>query len=406
MSREVHKIAVADLEIGMYVCRLDRDWLGTPFPLQGVWIREQDDIELLTRYCREVFIDLERGRAVWHAPALQRTGRSPREVERARGTVEHADSISIEAEVPHARKAQACIAGFASELLEHVRSGLPISHDRVRAAVAPMVASILRNADAYLWLDTLRERGGYDYSHALNCSALMAVFGRHVGFPPDILTDMACAGLLLDVGKLRVDRDLLARPAALGPEEMAEARRHVEHCLAILDADPDTPAHVREAVRDHHERHDGSGYPRGIAGDAIPLLARIAGMVDAYDAMTSDRAYRNGIARHEALQELYRLRGSWYAAELVEQFLQCMGVYPTGSLVELSSGEVAVVMGQNLARRLRPKIMLLTGADKTLLPGFRTLDLMMQAENDAASVEIVGILAPGAHGLDPVQLFL
>lgn len=404
MGLEVQKIAVADLEIGMYVCRLDRDWIGTPYPLQGVWIREQDDIDQLAHLCRDVFIDVERGRAPSRGP--QRGVLDARRAERTRGTAAYTDTSTIDAELPLAREAQSRIAAFAGEMLDRVRSGLPISHERVREAVAPMVASILRNADAYLWLETLRERGGYDNGHALNCSALMAVFGRHMGFPPEVLSDMASAGLLLDVGKLRVDPALLARPGPLGAEEMAEARRHVAYGVAIVEADPGVPHEVREAVAGHHERHDGSGYPRGLAGDDIPLLARIAGLVDAYDAMTSDRAYRNGIARHEALQELYRLRGTWFPAELVEQFLQCMGVYPTGSLVELSSGEVAVVMGQNLARRLRPKIMLLTDADKALLPGFRAMDLMMQAENDDASVDIVGILAPGAHGLDPVQLFL
>lgn len=390
----------------MYVCRLDRDWIGTPFPLQGVWVQEQDDIALLARYCREVFIDVERGRAPSSGRALQGAGYVARQLDELRGTARHEDATSIDAEIPQAREAQARIAGFARDMLEEVRNGQPISHERVRAAVAPMVASILRNADAYLWLETLRERGGYDYSHALNCSALMAVFGRHIGFPSEVLADMACIGLLLDVGKLRVDRIVLDRASALEPDEMAQARRHVDHGVAILEADPAMPAEVRDAVRDHHERHDGSGYPRGIAGDDIPLLARIAGMVDAYDAMTSDRAYRRGIARHEALQQLYRLRGSWFAPELVEQFLQCMGVYPTGSLVELNSGEVAVVMGQNLARRLRPKIMLLTDANKALLPGFRTMDLMAQPEGDDATLQIVGILPPGAHGLDPVQLFL
>ena len=390
----------------MYVCRLDRDWLGTPFLLQGVRVRDEADIAMLASYCSEVVIDLERGRAAWSATRSTRPGLTTQHIEQLQGGQRHEDTASIEEEVPRARDAQLRIAEFARNLLEEVRSGSPISHERVQDAVAPMVSSILRNADAFMWLETLRERGGYDYSHALNCSALLAMFGRHVGFPQEILLDMAGAGLLLDVGKLRVPEGLLARPGPLAAEEWAEARRHVEHCLQILDEDDAIPAHVREMIAGHHERHDGSGYPRGLAGNDIPLLARIAGMVDTYDAMTSDRAHRPGIARHEALQELYRLRGSLFAAEMIEQFLQCMGVYPTGSLVELGSGEVAVVMGQNMARRLRPKVLLLTDPDKQLLGHFRMLDLMAQAEQAEAPIEIVGILAPGAYGLDPVQLFL
>ncbi len=406
MSRDERTIRATELKVGMYVCRLDRDWLGTPFPLQGVRIRDAADIALVSRYADEVVIDIERGRAAWAAPPETRPGRTPGEIEAMQGQQAHADSVGIEEEVPQAREAQRQVAEFAKALLDDVRSGVPISHERVRGAVAPMVQSILRNADAFMWLETLRERGGYDYGHALNCSALLAMFGRHVGFPQDILLDMAGGGLLLDVGKLRVPDGLLDRPGPLDADEQVQARGHVEHSLAIVDEDPQTPLHVRDMIAGHHERHDGSGYPRGLAGNEIPLLARIAGMIDAYDAMSSDRAHRRGVARHEALQELYRLRGGLFAAEMVEQFLQCMGVYPTGSLVELNSGEVGVVMGQNMARRLRPKVMVLTDPDKRLTGHFRMLDLMMQGEGADAPVEIVGILPPGAHGLDPVRLFL
>jgi HD-GYP domain-containing protein (c-di-GMP phosphodiesterase class II) len=183
-------------------------------------------------------------------------------------------------------------------------------------------------------------------------------------------------------------------------------RRHVEHCLDILDEAQTVPDHIRDMIRGHHERDDGSGYPDGLAGDRIPLLARIAGVIDSYDAMISDRAHCKAIAKHAALQELYRQRDRLYAAEIVEQFMQCMSVYPTGSLVQLDTGEVAIVMGQNAARRLRPKVMVLTGPDKALLAQFRPFDLMMQAEGDGDAVQIACTLEPGAYGLDPTELFL
>ncbi len=415
MGIEERKVAVRDLKIGMYVCRLDRDWEGTPFLLQGVMIEGDDDIARLAACCSEVYVDIERGLAPVgirsSSPLAATRARamhdySPEDIEQMRDRVAYVDTATLEQELPQAKEAQQRVVAFAGRMLDDVREGRPVSHAEVHDAVEPMVRSILRNADAFLWLETLRERGAYDYSHALNCSALAAAFGRHVGFPEDVLGDMAGAALMLDIGKLRVRAELLARAGALDADEIAEVRHHVQHCLAILDQDGTVPGHMRDMIRGHHERNDGSGYPDGLAGKEIPLLARIAGLIDSYDAMTSDRAHRSGMSRHAALQALYRERGTLYAAEIVEQFLQCMGVYPTGSLVELSSGEVAVVMGQNAARRLRPKIMLLTDPIKTLLPHFRAMDLMAQAEGGGEALQIVGMLEPGAYGLDPAELFL
>ncbi len=411
---EERKVAVRDLKIGMYVCRLDREWEGTPFLLQGVLIEGDDDIAQLAACCSEVYVDIERGLAPLEARTVARPAAkapvrnySADDIEQMRDRVAYVDTATIEEELPQAKEAQQRVVEFAGRMLDDVREGRPVSNEEIHEAVEPMVRSILRNADAFLWLETLRERGDYDYSHALNCSALAAAFGRHVGFPEDVLGDMASAGLMLDIGKLRVRAELLTRAGALDAAELAEVRDHVQHCLAILDQEGAMPGHMRDMVRAHHERNDGSGYPGGLSGSDIPLLARIAGLIDSYDAMTSDRAYCKGVSRHAALQALYRERGTLYAAEIVEQFLQCMGVYPTGSLVELSSGEVAVVMGQNAARRLRPKIMLLTDPGKALLPHFRAVDLMAQAEGGGdAALQIVGMLEPGAYGLDPAELFL
>jgi hypothetical protein len=161
-------------------------------------------------------------------------------------------------------------------------------------------------------------------------------------------------------------------------------------------------------LRHHHERHDGSGYPQGLAADAIPLHARIAGIVDSYDAMITTRPFREALSRHDALQRMYRERGRLYQDELIEEFMQSLGVYPVGSLVELSSGEVAIVMGQNPTRRLRPSLMLLTDANKSLRSHFEPLDLMMadKARLPQSELRIMRGLQAGAYGLEPSELYL
>lgn len=420
MTLDERKLAVHELKPGMYVCRLDRPWEGTPFLLQGVTIDSDDDIRTLGGLCTYVFIDVERGSApvgpvlqlLDAAPPKLVTPPEPRwrayaddEIAALQGSAVYPEQVEFEQELPQAREAHARVAAFAERVLEDVRQGRAIAVEEVRSAVEPMVRSLVRNADAFLWLDALRARGAYEYRHALSCSALAAAFGRHVGLPQDLLIDMASGALLLDVGKLRLDADLLASTAPYGDDERRRMQTHVAHSIALVDARGAVPEHVREMIRTHHEWIDGSGYPQRLEGDAIPLLGRVAAVVDAYDAMTSDRPHQSAAAQHVALQSLYRGRGSQFAAEVVEQFMQCMSVYPIGALVALSSGEVAIVTAQNAARRLQPRVMVLTDPDKQVLSQFHSLDLMVRAHSDDP-VRIASALAPGAYGLDPVDLFL
>lgn len=444
MRIEERKIAVCDLKVGMYVCRLECDWADTPYPLQGVLIASAADIDALSAYSRMVYIDTEQGLAPYSgglagldaaaikagskaatspltmtmgaamtiaaAPAgktRSKTTPDPGAIAGLPRRVVHRDTRPFDEELPQARQAQERLYALAGEVLDDMRDGRPIAVENVRRAVEPMVRSILRNLDAFLWIESLRKRGTYDYTHALNCSALAAAFGRHIGFPEEALTDLASGGLLLDVGKLQVPAELLARKGPLDAVEMARVRQHVELGLQMVGTRTALPLPVRDMIRTHHERVDGTGYPARLNAAQIPLVGRIAAVVDAYDAMTSERSYSKAISRHAALQVLYRERGMRYAAEIVEQFMQCLSVYPVGSLVELNTGEVAVVMAQNPARRLRPRVMLLSTPDKQPLTAFSELDLMKQAESDGfMPVQIAGTLQPGAYGLDPAELYL
>ena len=408
MRLEERKIAVRDLIVGMYVCRLDREWKGTPFPLQGLHIDGQEGIDALAGYCEYVYIDIELGLAPRDAPLLTLERRQHRftasTLEGLPRRQVYRDIETFAEEVPRARQAQQRIAALAGRILEDVRSGRSLSIDEIQATIEPMVRSVIRNMDAFLWIESMRKRDAYDYSHALNCSALAAAFGRHLGFPEDVLLDLATGGLLLDVGKAKVPGDMLQRAGPLQADEVAQMQCHVEHALALFEEGAIVSVNIHDMIRTHHERNDGSGYPDRLAGKQIPLLGRIAAVIDSYDAMTSKRVHRDAISRQDALQEIYRQRDSLYAAEIVEQFMQCLGIYPTGSLVELSDGRVAVIMAQNPARRLFPRIMVLTAPDKQVDTDFRFLDLMRQP--DGSNVRISRVLEPGAYGLDPTKLYL
>lgn len=407
MLIEEHKVEVAKLRPGMFVSRLDRDWVGTPFLLQG-FLADDGDVALLRECCSHVYIDVRQSlddvaddlRLHGTSTGAEETPAAPVHARPRPGRIGE-DMIQAEAAVQH-------IAHDAAAIIDALRAGEGVSHAKVTAAVEPVVASVVRNPDAFFWLQALRRYGDYAYSHAVNCCALSVALGRQLGLPAEVLRDLAAGGLLLDIGMTAVPQALLDQPGPLSEQQHAVVRSHVGHGVELYRAGGAGEPTVIAMMASHHERQDGSGYPHGLNGDSIPLYARIAAIVDSYDAMTSGRPHRPAMPRHDALQAIYRERGRLYQDELIEQFMQCLGVYPVGSLVELNSGEVAVVMAQNPIRRLRPVLMMLTTPDKQLRPHFEQLDLVYadRGRLPQASLAIVRGLPPGAYGLEPSELYL
>ena len=399
------EIDSADLQIGMYVSRLDRDWNGTPFPLQGVLVRGREDIDQISRYARRVWVDLEKstGPAALHLHALSpkaRTAQKP-------GAETGSEPVLFEDEIRVSARLIDQLSERTSGFLGKLRRGEAVSQDEVEQVVEPVVRSLTRNPDAYFWLESLRSRHHYTYTHAVNCCALAAAFGRHLGFDDEEVKSLATGALLLDIGMGAVPPDMINHEGPLDEVGRAFVERHVNEGVERLrQSGLDDPI-ILEMVRNHHEHVDGSGYPDGKMNSNIPLPGRIAGLVDAYDAMTSERPYRPALSRADALQQLVKQRDGKRDAGLVEQFVRCMGVYPVGTLVELNTGEVGVVMSQNPSQRLRPRVMMLTNANKQLRAHFIPVNLMdTEAQPALANVHITRSLAPGSYGLDPAALDL
>ena len=329
------------------------------------------------------------------------------DLEAERGKRRYDDEATLNAEVPSARAAHQDAVRIVGELVEDLRAGRRLSAARVHEAVAPIVASVLRNSDAFFWVSSTLRRDSYLLSHAVNCSAMAAALGRHLGFEPPLLHGLATGGLLLDIGKAQLPDAVLDAPGRPAPELSLELQQHAQGSLQIAQAAGIDDPVVRARLLHHHERWDGEGYPARLKAEAIPLPARLAAVIDAFDAMTSERAHQSPTSRHQALQELYRGHGTRYQLDVVEQFLQCMSIYPTGSLVELNTGEVGIVVAQNRARRLRPRVMLLLDAGKLAYARYPVIDLDAHADaHPEAAVDIAAIPEPGAFGLDLAALYL
>ncbi|WP_371742202.1 HD-GYP domain-containing protein [Aestuariibacter sp. A3R04] len=230
-------------------------------------------------------------------------------------------------------------------LLNAVKQGLPFD-DRIPSAFShSLIESVDRNPDALLCLTRIREKDDYLLEHSLNVAILLANFARHMGMDDDAVQDLACAGFLHDLGKIRIPDEILHKPARLTDDEMEVMRRHVEYGVeALMDVELDK-ALIR-TVSEHHERLDGLGYPAGTKGDDISVAGRMLAIADMYDALTADRCYKPGMPSQKAFKILMSDCPNKLDTALVQQFIKSMGIFPVGSLVQLSNDRLAMVLEQ------------------------------------------------------------
>lgn len=409
---EQKTILVDELQVGMYVSKLDRPWIETPFPLQGFYVRDLAEIDQLRRHCRSVTIDLARSR-VAPEPVRHELGPVKAKVEPARPAPAkvrrptYQNTVSMPQEVNASRELHGRFAEAVTSVYKGLSRGGQVDVEATRAVSGQVVESVIRNPDAMVWLSRVRSKDSYSYHHAFRCAIWGTVFGRHLGLSKTVLEQLALGLTLMDVGKARLPDGLLNKNGILTTAERIELRRHVDYSLEILSGMPDMPAAVLQMVAEHHERFDGSGYPHQLAGKAISPLGKIAGLVDTYDAMTSERPYARALTSVEAVSRLYDLRNTEFQAQLVEEFIQAIGVYPTGTLVHLSSHEVGVVIAQNPERRLRPKLLVLLDGDKKPIARPRYLDMMSTTHDTRGEpLRIITSLLPGSFGVDPAKVQL
>ena len=425
---------------GMYVAMLDRPWLETPFVFQGFEIRDRGEIELLQAYCSTIYVDVDRSsltpaqirmlaasrparKSARYAVARKRREpgkwwRRLRNLLLRRGILKprgesrlEADGYpvtsSVRAEAPAALAAYRALCDTWAQAFDYAKRKSFVKAAPLRRALRPVIDSVLRNPDAMAWTVFSRKGRRSAYSRPVGTSVWCVLFGRHLGFDRPALEELALGGLLLDIGYARLPAEFLEAERALNPAEFALLARHVELGAGILANTQGISQDVRDMVASHHERADGSGYPRHLRGNAIPVYGRIAGIADAYDAMTTENAYSPAYSAFDVARTLNEMRGKEFAAEVVEQFLRTVGMFPTGSIVELSNGMIGLVLEQNRQNALRPKVLVLLDEAGNKLPVPKVLEMrdLPLDTTHARAVWVAKGHEHGAFGIDPINFF-
>ena len=529
------RIAVSELELGLYVAELDRPWLDTPFLLQGFLADSQIELDTLRKFCSYVYIDLELSDAVVaaklrsspsaasvrhepsaalntdsagaksrvtktagdarvtpidaelsddqdddtgaatkvHSTAIEKRRAGSNRSYRARtdprvsdetrqrfrefvratavstpvddaegnvfgriaqwlksrltegqrkegdakstekhltqaladllpdgiSPVVYRDTKAIEAELPRARLAFSNSESVLQDIFRNIKAGEAPDIAAVAACVNDMVESMADNPDALMWVARLRDEDINTYHHGVKVSLYLIALGRHLGIPKAQLADLGLIGMLADVGKIKLPRALLAKPGMLSPAEFELVKGHVALGLGSLEGSTGLTTGILQGIAQHHERLDGSGYPDGLQSDQISVYGRMTAIADSFSAMITPRPYANASSAQEALLSLYEWGGTSFSAPLIEQFVQAVGVFPVGSLVELSNGEVAVVVAHNRVRRLEPKVLVLTWPDKSPLAKPIERDLFEMGKSSRNRLRIMRGLRMNAFGL-------
>jgi len=432
------KIPSRELHYGMYVADIDRPWIDTPFLFQGFLIENDEQISQLQEYCKFVLVDSLRSTQEGQTAisAYERKAKSnthdSTEPESESYFDRHStafddhnvpavrldfipDNIEIkayrnaspvEAELAPAEQAYARTGEILHDLMQDIQSGKDIAIQEVESVVQDVVDSMVRNPDALMLIARLRQEDEAIYGHGLNVAIYLVALGRHLGLPKDFLERLGVVGLLLDIGKIKLPRELLQKNDQLTSEEFEAVKKHVNFSLEILGETPNLHPDIVEGIAQHHERENGSGYPAGISKGNISLFGRMAAIVDTFSALTNPRPYAEAATPHEALQAMSDWGDEFYHAPMVEQFIHAIGVFPVGSMVELSSGEVAVVISHSKVRRLKPRVLIISGPDKSPSPHPATLDLLYQAATHEPARSILCGLPTGAYGFDPREYYL
>jgi len=398
------KLSVSDLKIGMYVARLDRPWVETPFLFQGFNINTVDEIDALGKYCEFVFVDEEKS-AIKNVRAyvslLNRPTTRITQIKTESSRIVLPTGVEFKQQMRQALSTRHNVHCYIKKAMTDVQSGVAPDVKKARMLVNHLADNIVTNPTAMIWLTQLKNKDEYTAIHSLNVCILALFFGRSIGLPMSQLKELGIGALLHDIGKLKVPLEVLNKPDRLTNAEYSIIRKHTLFGYDLLKDKNEISNDALDVVKNHHERLDGKGYPNKLMEHQINQYTKLVSIVDVYDAITSKRAYHDAMNPHDALNVIFRSDKGSFDQGLLEQFIKYLGVYPIGSVVELSNGQVGVVMSFNDKHHLTPMILLVLDENKLPYNQYKYLNMANPVHQKAKNqLHISGIVKPETYGID------
>lgn len=381
------------LKVGMYV-DLNCSWFKHPFPRQSFRIASQNQLTTIRGlglatvlvYPRESAPDTTTNTA---APVPGSESERPLETEQNNRPTDKASSPSNE-ERPTASdyhqagelasEAYRLVIQRSSRMMRDLSTGSPEGLRHAKMMINGL-STLLTNTEAAGMVASAFDPEDLDnlsILHALNVATLSMMVAQHFDIDQDSVQLIGMAGLLLDIGEQRIPSRILRNRANLSHRETREYHLHPYHAIDMLKQYSGFPEEVLDIIRSHHERLDGSGYPEKLKGEQIPLSVRIVSAVDQYDLLINHPEPAQAVCPAEALSKMYKHQQHLFAPDVVVAMIQTFGVYPPGTVVNLSDGSLGLVLNINFDFRLKPLVLIYDPGASKEAPS--TVDLALESE--------------------------
>ena len=385
------KLDVAELTAGMYVVELDIPWEESPFLFQGFLLENEQDIQTVQQYCRYVWVDVVEEDWV----PLDETRQSLRKTR-----TRYVAKQDMARQLSEANRTYQATKMQVKQLFASAHLGQALNMKQAQVMVKDCVQRVISNPNAMLWLTRLKHQDEYTAEHSVNVSLLAISLGHHLDLAPYELENLGICGLMHDIGKMKVPDEILNKPGRLTAEEFEEMARHTTYARQMLMGRSDIYPGAVDVSWTHHERLDGSGYPRGIDSTKLSLFTRIVSVVDAYDAMTSDRVYKAGMSSLEAMKILNKNAGTQFDPEVVKKFIAMIGLYPPGYLLQMTNGEVGIILSADEGYHLKPRVIMILDKHKQPQPE-QVINLATNPQDmDGIPYKPAGVFRSGNFGVN------
>lgn len=408
------KVLSENLKLGMYISELDHPWIESPFLFQGFQLKNNEEMQQVQSTCSYVYVDTEKTpiEITQKLQTYSSSNQKPIQKKKLKPTkIDFTDTVTLKKSkfdkntftenLITARKSRDKTREYIDLMLSEAKMGKVVDTKQAKQLVAELANNIVENIDASMWLTQLKKRDEYTAIHSLNVCVLSLTFGRALGLSTEELNELGLGALLHDIGKMQVPLEILNKPGKLTDEEFTIMKTHPQKGYELLLNDKNISSEALAIVKSHHERLSGRGYPDNLPENQITYFTKVVSITDVYDAVTSDRVYHDGMTPHEAVQRLYEWMPNNYDQELMEKFIRMLGIYPIGSVVELKTGHIGLVVKLNEEQRLKPVVMLIMNRNKEFYPRRKLINLASSIwDKREGKPEISRILDPKEFNID------
>lgn len=406
------KIPISRLKIGMYVADVNIEWINHPFFTNKFLVKNDLMIrKLINAGVKELYIDPSKGLDAEEAPTdveirnkimadMADIVSEKRPAARNVAADRSEGEITVHEEINKAKKIYGEATQIVHNIMRDVRLGKQVKVEEVSPFVEEISDSIVRCPDAILSLLRVKNKDDYTFQHSVSICALQVAFSKAVGMSDADVYQAGIGGLLHDIGKIMIDDRILNKPDKLTDGEFIVMKNHVLEGRKILDSVTGISSIAKQVAYEHHERYDGTGYPYGLKGENISKIGRMAAICDVYDALTSNRVYHKGMNPTDALGKILEWSSFHFDRTLAEQFIKVIGIYPVGTLVQLESGLVGVVVEQHNDDFLHPIVNIFYNSKYNKYTKPERVDLSKKIGSD----EIIGPATPDGFDVNPLTL--